>query len=94
VSRRLDTTEHECDAMLPDAQTIYFTRSMGSMTDLDLFFAKRGAGEFGAPTSVNVLNTPGRDGDPWVSADQRTIFFASNRAGGDGTPDDIYFSTR
>ena len=87
----LDTIEQECDGMLADPDTLYFTRGQ-SAAAIDLYVAKRNGAAFDHVTPITVLNTAGRDGDPWVSADQRTLFFASNRAG--LGPDDIYISTR
>ncbi|HEU0030667.1 MAG TPA: hypothetical protein VFQ53_08540 [Kofleriaceae bacterium] len=88
----LETSANECDAMLPDPRTIYFTRD-SVQTGIDLFVATSTDGTtFDAAQPITELNTVGRDGDPWVAADQRTMVFASNRA---GTPlDDIYISTR
>ena len=89
----LDTAANECDAQLPDANTIYFTRSMGNAADLDIFEASNDGSAFAAPVRLTALATAGRDGDPWVSADQRTMVFASNRGTGAG-PDDLYITTR
>jgi WD40-like Beta Propeller Repeat len=49
----------------------------------DLFQAARSTTRdlFGAPTPVTELNSPKSDGDPWVSADGRRIYFASSRSG-------------
>ncbi len=90
----LDTAQNECDGMLPAPDTLYFTRDRADGNrDLDLFLAHKTAGSFDAGTNITELNTTSRDGDPWVSPDQRTMFFASNRPSMNG-PDDIYVSTR
>jgi hypothetical protein len=87
----IDTAANECDAMMPTPDTIYFTRGTVA-TDLELYVAQRGATGFEGVTAITSLDTTSRDGDPWVSADQRTMYFASNRPG--IGPDDIYMSTR
>jgi hypothetical protein len=49
----------------------------------DLFQAARSSTSdpFGAPTAVTELNSSKSEGDPWVSADGRRIYFASRRSG-------------
>ncbi len=89
----VDTTRNECDAMQPEPTTVYFTRDNADTLDLDLTVATQTAGVFDAGTAITELNTAGRDGDPWVSADQRTMYFASSRPSLAG-PDDIFVSTR
>lgn len=46
---------------------------------------------FGTPTLVDELDSAGVDTDPFVTPDLRTIYFASDRAGGDL---DLYVATR
>ncbi|MFN0251200.1 MAG: TolB family protein [Kofleriaceae bacterium] len=48
---------------------------------------------FGAPTPVTELNSTAQDIGPWLTADERTIYFASTRPGGMGSFD-IYTATR
>jgi len=89
----VETGELECDAMLPAPMTMYFTRGTNP-GDLDIFLATSSDGvTFDQVTVQATLNTASRDGDPWVSADQRTLFLASNRANAINT-DDIFMSTR
>jgi len=51
------------------------------------------AAQFGIPAPLTTLNTPSSDLTPWVSDDELTILFASNRPGGAGLLD-IYIATR
>jgi hypothetical protein len=44
------------------------------------------------PISITELNTAGNDADPFLAADERTLFFTSDRAGTAG--DDLYAALR
>ncbi|HEY0484586.1 MAG TPA: hypothetical protein VGD37_43995 [Kofleriaceae bacterium] len=48
---------------------------------------------FGAGMPITELNSPAHDDAAWLSSDERTIYFSSNRAGGAGNYD-IYMATR
>lgn len=52
----------------------------------DIWQARRSAvgAPFGAPENVAELNTDADDTGPWLSSDGLGVFFASNRAGGQG----------
>lgn len=52
----------------------------------DIWRARRGAvgAAFGEPENVAELNTDADDTGAWLSSDGLTVFFASNRAGGQG----------
>jgi WD40-like Beta Propeller Repeat len=91
----IETVGDECDGALPDAQTLYFTRNAAHTNpDLDLYVAHWNGTTYGDAEPLAPLNTgTTRDSDPWVSPDQRTIYFSSNRLGGAGF-DDIYMATR
>lgn len=61
--------------------------------DGTIVFATRAdlASPFNPPTPVDVINQDGAsDIDPWLSPDQRTLFFASNRTGNQ----ELYQATR
>ena len=45
------------------------------------------------PTAVAAINTAALEGCPFISKDDRTLFFASNRSGGSGAAD-IWATTR
>ncbi len=76
-----------------DGKRIYFHsgRSGGG----DIFVAERNtsSGLFGPPVSVMSLNTSAGEFVPCVSPDEKTIYFASNRSGGEGNVD-IWMATR
>jgi len=48
---------------------------------------------FGEPTSLDRLNTDAGEGRPWLSVDELTLYFSSNRAGGPGGFD-LFVATR
>jgi hypothetical protein len=48
---------------------------------------------FGAPVPLTNLNSPGNDAGAWLTADELTLYFASDRSGGVGSFD-IYVATR
>jgi WD40-like Beta Propeller Repeat len=76
-----------------DELRIYFTsRSAGS---LDLWTATRSSRTetFGDATLVDVVNSADSEYDPELSSDGNTLWFASDRTGGQGSYD-IYFSHR
>jgi hypothetical protein len=68
--------------LTPDETTMYF--SSNRLGPQSLFRAiKDSGGTFGSPTEITELlaTPPADDHSPVVSADQLTIFFASNRSG-------------
>lgn len=50
-------------------------------------------GPFGAPTNVSEVNSSYADSHPWISADGRTLYFASTRPG-TTTALDLWVATR
>lgn len=91
----LDTGTDEATGFLADGGLIlYFSSTRaGGAGARDLYVAERPAIDqpFGIPAPIVELNTPIADSDPWVSSDQRVIFFAR---GNGTTGDDIYMATR
>ncbi len=75
-----------------DRLRIYFASARGG-PPLDLFTATRAlpTDTWPTPTRITELNTGGQEADPWVSADERTLVFASDR---DYPQRDIYMATR
>lgn len=65
---------------VPGSHVLYFSSERPTR---DLFFAERGSrdAELGDPIPLAELNGPSRDEDPWLSDDERTIVFASDRGG-------------
>jgi Tol biopolymer transport system component len=77
----------------PDGASLYF--SVAASTDEDIFVATRsGRGtEFSAVHALPVVNGSSLDGSPFVTHDDRTLLFFSNRAGGVGDRD-LWMATR
>jgi len=78
----LNTTARELAGMMSqDRLTIYFDSSRAGTEDLWVATRASPTQPFQAPTPITELNTSSSDFDPWVSADGRHMFFASNRDG-------------
>jgi hypothetical protein len=79
----------------PDGLDLFFSSSRGSGGDNNLWHAQRAGilDGFETPEEVPGMNTPERDTSPTLTADQRILFFCSDRDGGAGN-DDIWMATR
>ena len=87
----VNTSGRELGPMLSqNKRTIYFGSSRGSGEEL--YEAKRTTltDSFGMAMPITELNSASTEGDPWVSPDERHIFFTSNRSGSFG----IYEASR
>ncbi len=79
----------------PSGKYLFFTscERPGGYGNCDIWFAARNETGFERPRNMgNKINTPGKDIQPSISADGRTLYFASNRKGGYGGLD-IWYST-
>ena len=79
----------------PDDCTMYFQSARaGGVGSEDIWVVRRPTptSPWGTPVNLSDVNSTDRDADPWLSPDERTIIFASHRAGG-GTFD-LYVATR
>ena len=88
----LNTSEFDAQAIISaDGLAIYFAHGP-TVGDRDLFVATRASrsAPFGPPTLLDEASSTTEDNDPWISADQRTLLFASMRSGNR----DIYIATR
>jgi Tol biopolymer transport system component len=89
----LNTADHDSAGPIRDGGLrIFFDRETTS-NQYDIYVAERAttSAPFGPATLVDNINTTTtRDIDAWLSADMRTIFFASDRTGNM----EIYESTR
>jgi Tol biopolymer transport system component len=88
----LDTANNEQDGVLADeGRALYFTQGGGVALN-ELMVARRSTVDdaFGAATPLTELNSAMNELDPWVSEDERTIYFNSDRGGNE----DLYFATR
>jgi hypothetical protein len=89
----LGTDGDECDPMMPTPDVIYFSRGYAGTSDTDIFTARRvsrDGWDFTDVSRLDELTSSARDRDPWVSPDQRTIWFASSR----GLTVDIFVAKR
>jgi Tol biopolymer transport system component len=83
-------------AISADGLTLIFTSDRADGAGgYDLWLASRTSpsGSFGAPENMAELNSPDSDSAPELSADGLTLFFASDRGGGQGDFD-LWFATR
>src|SRR6185295_17483378 len=67
----------------------FFSTRPGGLGDRDIWLATRSAAavEFSSPTLVAVINGPALDHLPWLSPDELTLLWATNRGGGVGLLD-------
>jgi Tol biopolymer transport system component len=71
----------------------FFSQRFGGMGDRDLYVATRAstAVQFNVVNPLTTLNSSRRDDRPWVSPDELTIYFSSQRA---SLSDDLWRATR
>jgi hypothetical protein len=77
-----------------DGLSLYFySEGFGGAASRDLYVATRAstAAPFSAVTQLITLNSPQRDDRPWVSPDELTVYFSSQRA---SFTDDLWRATR
>ena len=75
-----------------DERLIVFDSNRGGNSS-DLWTAVWDGGGFGAPFPLEELNSPDSDEGATLTRDGLTVFFASNRQGGDGGLD-VWMATR
>lgn len=87
------TSRDDPNSILPDGAAVYFDSN--SSGKYKIYRAPRRNGVFGTPLLVSGVNLNGNDNDSSgvVSADELTLFFTSDRAGGVGSSD-IWVATR
>ncbi len=87
---RVNTTFEEYDPSVShDGLTLLFESNRVSKEGFHLYMSTRAAkaAEFGAPAELDHVNSPkvtDTDEEPFLTADQQELWFASNRAGGLG----------
>jgi Tol biopolymer transport system component len=88
-------TDDQSPNVSADGTVLYFMSNRGGTTGFDLYRATRAntGVPFGTPTAVAELNSTSNDEDPTLSADGLTIFFDSDRSGGQGRLD-LWTATR
>lgn len=80
--------------MSADGTTVYLSLTKWyNSAKTDIFYSeKKGNGKWKKPRKVKALNSKSSDESPFLAADKKTIFFASDR--GERNQFDIYKSTR
>ena len=87
----LSTPSEESSPFLARPTVIYFSSDRdGGAPDLYVASRPTTAEPFEAPVPVVELNSSANDDDPWLSPDERTVFFMSARSGNE----EIYMATR
>lgn len=74
----------------PDGQTLYFAASGRSdgFGQMDIYRVTRTGGRWSEPRNLGpAINTPYYEGQPSIASDGRTLYFTSNRQGGQGQAD-------
>jgi len=77
----------------PDFDVILFSmKGEDSRGEEDLYFSvKNSLGQWSVPKNMGTtLNTPGYEISPYLSADKKRLYFASNGHGGEGDSDIFY----
>lgn len=98
VSSRVNMNRtHEAFATVsPDGSYMIFARSNdGSKkgaTDTDLFITRKKDGEWSEPEKLPISDPNAWESTPFVAPDGKTLYFSSNRKGGEGG-NDIYKAT-
>jgi len=91
----LNTVQNEgAQSLSSDGNYMYFTSCdrRGGMGSCDIYFSSNNEGKWTEPANLrSPVNTPGWESQPSISADGRTLFFASSRQGGIGGKD-LWFS--
>lgn len=73
-----------------DGLTLYMEYVTSANVDIDVATRADTASEFSAHTTLPVIDTPKAEFNPWISADNLTLYFTSDRDGFN----DIFVATR
>jgi hypothetical protein len=81
--------------LTPAADRLYFASDRdGAPVGSELYVSERGSGgAFGPAKRLAELGSGGTEESPFLTADELTVYFASNRAGGPGGSD-VWVATR
>ena len=79
-------------AFTKDGSTVVFARgntgkSKDPSPDVDLYISKKTGNAWSEPERLSISDSLAWDGSPCFSADERTLYFSSNRRGGKGGVD-------
>jgi WD40-like Beta Propeller Repeat len=81
VMAPVNTSGDDYSPMLSqDRLSLYFDSARSGNSDLFVATRATTSDSFGTPVPLTELNTSGAETDPWVSADQRHIFFVRDGA--------------
>jgi len=89
---------HEASATFSsNGKMMIFSRSGNgkkndNIKEIDLFVSTLERGEWSEPVRLDISDEDAWDSSPFLSADDKTLYFSSNREGGLGA-DDIWYST-
>ncbi len=87
----LNTDRNEgAQCLSADGKWMFFTAcgKSGSMGSCDIYFSYKTAGGWSAPKNLGApVNTPYWESQPSFSSDGRTLYYVSNRSGGEGKKD-------
>ena len=88
----LATSQKDTAPVLTSSNVLYFASERPGVGGRDIYRAERPdeSSPFGAPVLVIGINTTGDEGDPWVSQDERVIYYTRGPSGNT----DIYVSMR
>lgn len=92
----LNTSDNEGSSTIsPDGQTMVFAAidRSGGKGDADLYTSSLKNGAWTEPTNMTDINTDDWESQPSLSPDGNTLYFVSNRPGGQGGSD-VWQSTR
>ncbi|WP_183565134.1 OmpA family protein [Mucilaginibacter sp. SP1R1] len=97
LSDQINTAEYNegAQSISQDGKYLFFTgcNRPDGMGRCDIYIAQKKGDGWGKPADLSApVNTPGWESQPSISADGRTLYFVSNRAGGYGGYD-IWKST-
>jgi hypothetical protein len=90
----VNTSNDGTPELSQDGLSLYFFKQgSGNATARDLYVATRAstAAQFNTVRDLTTLNSSRRDDRPWVSPDELTVYFTSQRA---STSDDLWRATR
>ncbi len=77
-----------------DGNTLYFCANYNE--NMDIYYSKRVDGEWSEPINIGEpINTKGYEGSPFISADNKTLYFVKDKAGetsSDYDCKDLYFA--
>lgn len=94
---RINTGNNEgAQTLSADGRLLIFTgcSRRDGLGSCDLYYSFKNKGIWSTPKNMGEeINTPGWESQPSLSADGRTLYFASNRSGGQGG-NDIWMSKR